>query len=176
MKSSALLAVVLTLALPWPGISQIVARQGTAAESPLQDFKSPMILDLPLQDFKQIPSGSGRDFKEVRKYYCDDLMVSQLFVTKKEESHRGKPSSWRLEIRGAVSVRPSHDRLATIRFDAVKGEEGVATAQVSQINAEEGKTQSFKVRLNLAPDEVDRLFAAGEPPLLRVTVTVQDNS
>jgi hypothetical protein len=176
MESSSLLAVVLILALPWPGTSQIVARQGTPAESALQEFKSPMVLDLPFQDFKQIASGSGKDFKEVRKYYCDDLVISQLLVTKKEESHRGKPSSWRLEIRGAVSVRPSHDRLATVRFDAVKGEERVATIQVSQINAEEGKTQAFSARLNLAPEDVDRLFATGEPPLLRVTVTVQDNS
>jgi hypothetical protein len=51
-----------------------------------------------------------------------------------------------------------------------------ATTQVSEINAEEGKTQSFKARLNLNPEDVDRLFGTGKPTLLRVTVTIQDNS
>jgi hypothetical protein len=176
MKSSALLAVVLILALSLPVTSQVVARQGTSAESSLQEFKSPMVLDLPIQDFQRIASGSGKDFKEVRKYYCDDLVISQLLVTKKEETHRDKPASWRLEIRGSVSVRPSHDRLATIRFDAVKGEERVATTQVVDLNAEEGKEQAFKAKLNLTPEDIDRLFAPGEPPLLRVTVSVEDNS
>ena len=180
MKSSvlslAVLTAVLTLAFPLPMASQVVARQGTVAEAPQQEFKSPMILDLPFKDFKELPFGTGKDFKEVRKYYCDDLAISQLLVTKKEESHRGKPSDWRLEIHGSVSVRPSYDRLATIRFDVVKGEESVATAQVSKLDVEEGRTLDFTTRLSLKPEDVERLFAAGEPALLRVTVTVQDNS
>jgi hypothetical protein len=100
MQSSALpfaiLTAVLTFAVPLPMTSQVVARQGTAGEAPQQEFKSPMILDLPFNDFKDVPFGTGKDFRAVQKFYCDDLAISQLLVTKKEESHRGKPSSWRL--------------------------------------------------------------------------------
>src|SRR5262245_32615470 len=101
--------------------AQVVARQGDPSESPLQEFKSPMILDLPLKDFQVLPFGSGKDFKEVRKYYCEDLVLSQLMVMKKDDSHRGKPPGVKMEIRGSASVRPSYDRMTTLRFDVVKG-------------------------------------------------------
>jgi hypothetical protein len=156
--------------------AQVVARQGSPAESPLQDFKSPMVLDLPLRDFKALPFGSGKDFKEVRKYYCEDLVLSQLMLVKKEDSHRGKPPGVRIEIRGAASVRPSYDRRTTLRFDVLKGEERLATTQVFHLSTEEGKTTPFRAELRLPSEELERLFAEGEPPLLRITVTVEDNS
>lgn len=155
--------------------AQVVARQGETQESPLQDFKSPMILDLPLKDLPVLPFNSGKDFKEVRKYYCDDVVLSQLVVVKKKDSRRGQPPGVRMEIRGTVSVRQSHDRLVTLRFDVVKGEERFATAQVSHVNAEEGETTPFTAGLRLAAEEIERLFAEGEPAVLRVTMAVADN-
>jgi hypothetical protein len=176
MKPLSLLVLILLLALPSLSTAQVVARQGTPAEPPPQEFKSPMVLDLPIKDFQVLASGNGKDFKEVRRYYCEDVTLSELLVTKKEESHRGKAPGMKLKIRGSVSVRPSHDRLATLRFDVLKNEERFATAQVSEINAEEGKTHGFSTSLELDAEALERLFAAGEPPLLRVTVTVQDNN
>ena len=85
-----------------------------------QEFKSPMVLDLPIKDFQVLATGNGKDFKEVRQYYCEDVMLSELVITKQEESHRGKAPGMKLKIRGSVSVRPSHDRLATLRFDVLK--------------------------------------------------------
>lgn len=156
--------------------AQVVARQGDPQESPLQEFKSPMILDLPLKDLPALPFNAGKDFKEVRKYYCDDVVLSQLVLGKKKDSHRGQKDGIRLEIRGALSVRLSYDRLVTLRFDVVKGEERFATAQVSHVNAEEGETAPFTVELRLTAEEVERLFAEGEPAVLRVTMAVVDNS
>jgi hypothetical protein len=176
MKPWYLLVLVSLLASPVLLTAQVVARQGTPAESPLEEFKSPMVLDLPIQDFKDLAPTTGRDFKEVRKYYCEDLVITQLLVTKREESKRGKPSVIKLDIRGSIAVRPSYDRLAILRFDVVKGERRFATAQVSQIDAEEGRTRTFATNLRLEAEDFDRLFAEGEPPLLRVTVTVQDNN
>ncbi|HEX9944131.1 MAG TPA: hypothetical protein VGG03_19130 [Thermoanaerobaculia bacterium] len=66
------LFVLLSLALCASLSAQVVARQGSPAESPLQEFKSPMVLDLPLADFPALAFGTGRDFKEVRKFYCED--------------------------------------------------------------------------------------------------------
>jgi hypothetical protein len=176
MKSPSLLVLCALLLSPALLEAQVVARQGSPAESPFQEFKSPMVLDLPLKNFKEMPVRTGKDFKEVRKYYCEDLVLSQLLVTKREETQRGKPPGLRLEIRGSVSVRPSYDRLATLRFDVVKGEEKLATSQIFDINAEEGQTHSFSTSLKIAAEDLDRLFADGEPPLLRITVTVQNNS
>lgn len=176
MKPSYLLVLISLLASPAFLTAQVVARQGTPAESPLEEFKSPMVLDLPIQDFKDLARNTGKDFKEVRKYYCDDLVITQLIVTKREESKRGKPPVIRLDIRGSIAVRPSYDRLAILRFDVVKSEKRFATAQVSQIDAEEGKTRTFATSLRLEAEDFDLLFAEGEPPLLRVTVTVQDNN
>ena len=155
--------------------AQVTARQGDPSESAAREFKSPMILDLPLKDFQRLTSGSGKDIKEVQKYYCDDLTISRLVITKKEESHRGKPSGLHLEIDGSLYVRPSYDRLVTLRFDAVKGEDRLATIQVSDISVGEGRTKGFKADLYVHPAALDRLFAEGMPALLRVVVTVQDN-
>ena len=176
MKPLYLLVLVPLLTSPVLSTAQVVARQGAPAEASPQDFQSPMVLDLPIKDFQYLAPGNGKDFMEVRKYYCEDLVLSQLVVTKQRGSHRGKPPGLKLGIRGSISVRPSYDRLATLRFDLVKGEKHFATAQIFRINAEEGKTQSFSTSLLLEAEELDRLFAEGEPAFLRVTVTVQDNS
>jgi hypothetical protein len=72
MKPLYLLVLISLLASPALLTAQVVARQGTPAESPLQEFKSPMVLDLPIKDFKDLPPDTGREFKEVRKYYCDE--------------------------------------------------------------------------------------------------------
>ena len=175
MKSLPLLVLIALLLSPARLTAQVVARQGSATNSPFQEFKSPMVLDLPLKNFREMPFGTGKDFKEVQKYYCEDLSISQLLVDKREDAQRGKPSGLRLNIHGAVSVRPSYDRLATLRFDVVKGEERFATNQVFNVNAEEGQTHSFTTSLKIAAEDLDRLFAEGEAPLLRITVTVQDN-
>jgi hypothetical protein len=131
-----------------------------------------MILDLPMKDFQRLAPGSGKTFKEVRKYFCDDLSISNLMVVRKGE---GEPSGLQLEIRGSVFVRPSYDRKATLRFDAVKGDERLATTQIADLRAPEEKTRTFKTTLIIDAADAARLFAAGQPPLLRITVTVQDD-
>jgi hypothetical protein len=151
-------------------------QKGDPADSPLQEFKSPMVLELPLKDFRALPKGAGRDFKEVRRFYCEDVVLSQLVVSPKRETRRGKPTVVRLEIRGALSVRPSFDRLATLRFDLINGEERFATTQVPRINAEEGRTHTFSASLSLEEEEYERFFTTGDNPRLQITVVVSDNS
>ena len=41
-----------------------------------------------------------RPVNELRKYYCDDLVISELLVSKKEESHHGKAAGIRLDMLG----------------------------------------------------------------------------
>ena len=156
--------------------AQVVARQGDPAESPLQEFKSPMVLELPLKDFRDLPEGTGRDFKEVRRFYCEDVVLSQLVVSPRKESRRGKSPLVRLDIRGTLSVRPSFDRLATLRFDLINGEERFSTIQVPRINAEEGKTRTFSTSMSLEEVEYERFFSTGDNPRFQITVAVSDNS
>ncbi len=175
MKPLCLLILIPLLAAPASLAAQVVARQGNPEASPFQEFKSPMVLDLPIQNFKNLASGNGRDFKEVRKYYCEDLVITQLIVTKRNDSHRGKPPGIKLDIRGSVAVRPSYDRTATLRFEIVKGSQHFATVLVPNIDAEEGQSRTFSTNLRLPAEDFDRLFTDSEAPLLRVTVTVQNN-
>lgn len=135
-----------------------------------------MVLELPLKDFRELPEGTGRDFKEVRRYYCEDVVLSQLVVSPRKEDRRGKTPLVRLDVRGSVSVRPSFDRLATLRFDLINGEERFSTTQVPRINAEEGKTRTFSTSLSLDEEEYERFFATGDNPRLQITVAVSDNS
>ncbi len=91
-------------------------------------------------------------------------MITQLIVTKQEESKRGKPSTIKLDIRGSIAVRPSYDRLAILRFDIVKGEKRFATTQISQIDTEEGRTRTFATSLRLEAEDFYNLFAESAPP------------
>jgi hypothetical protein len=174
MKPVALVLLAL-LIVPASSIGQVVARQGNDSDASIEEFKSPMILDLPFKDFRTIPPNTGKHFNELRKYYCDDLVISELLVSRGKDSRHNKAAGMILDMQGAVTVRPSYDRLATLRFDIVKGEERLASAQVAAIKAGEGKTRKFSTELNLNADQVARIFAAGPDPLLRVTVTVQSD-
>jgi hypothetical protein len=155
--------------------AQVTARQGDAAASPQQEFQSPMILDLPLHDLRSLPIGTGFTFKEVTKFYCEDVVLSQLVIAKNKD--RGKPPGLRLEIRGSVSVRPSYDRWTHLRFELLRGETQIASTVIFRLSTEEGLTTPFRTELKLDAEQVERLYAPGETPVsLRVTVTVADNS
>jgi hypothetical protein len=148
MKPGAWVFLILFVVVPVALCNQVVARQGDPSEAETQEFKSPMILDLPLKDFRTIPWNTGKHFNELHKYYCDDLVISEFLMSKKEDSRHGKAAGMRLDMQGAVTVRPSYDRLATLRFDVIKGEERLAATQVG-IKAGEGKTRQFSTELTL---------------------------
>ncbi len=164
MKPSYLLVLVSLLASPVLLTAQVVARQGTSADSPLEEFKLPMVLDLPIQDFKDLAPATGKDFKEVRKYYCEDLVLTQLLVTKREGSKRSKPSVIKLDP-GIPCGAALLCRLAILRFDVVKGEEPLPQPSVSdQSGGRPAPLRQVCDRRprNSPPREV-------EPPLLRGT-------
>lgn len=167
-----LVLALLAFTAPLPG--QVVARQGDPAAVTSEEFRSPMILELPLKDFQLLPYGTGRDFKEVRRYYCEDTTISQFIVTKQHGARRSGHTI--LQIKGSLSVRPSFDRLATLRFDIMNGNRRLASTQVANINAEEGKTRSFSAKVDLALEEYAILFSPPETAQLRITLTLKDNS
>jgi hypothetical protein len=168
-------AWVLAPAMPSSLEAQVTARQGDPAASPQQEFRSPMILDLPLYDLRSLPNGTGFTFKEVTKFYCEDVVLSQLVVAKNKD--RGRPPGLRLEIRGMASVRRSYDRWTQLRFELLRGEERIAFVSMPRLSTEEGQTTPFHTEIMLTAQQAERLFSPGESvPNLRVTVTVVDNS
>lgn len=155
--------------------AQVNARQGDPSTSPLQQFQSPMVLDLPLPDLGQLSLGKGFTFREVPKFYCEDVVVSQLVMTKLK--NREKPGGFSLEFRGFVSVRASYDRWTTLRFDLLRGQKRIATMGIPRMDTEESRTTPFVKDLKLDASQVERLFAPEDSkPSLRVTVTVENNS
>jgi len=180
LKGSRLVSgLILTfcLAIPSALLGQVIARQGEVKDSPLHEFTSPMILEMPIKDLPVIAYNGGQDLsKQVQEYYCDGLVISKLLLTKKKDAHRGEAPGLRLEFRGSVTVRPSHDRLATIRFEVINGIDVVASTEAARLNAEEGKATSFSAKMRLSAEDVKRVMGEGKSPSLRLTVAVADNN
>lgn len=169
-----LLILLLALAsCAYPLSGQVVARQGEQPVSDVQEFDSPMVLELPLKDFEQLPYGNGFNFKEVRRFYCDDVSISTLVLSKSRGPKRRRATMF--DLKGSLSVRPSHDRLATLQFDLINGETRFGSWKLDHINAEEGKVKMFNISLLLEGDDYARLFTPRESARLRVTMTVLDN-
>jgi hypothetical protein len=171
MRGASILLLVLAFCAS-PVNGQVVARQGEQPVSELQEFDSPMILELPLKNFEQQPYGTGRDFN-VRRFYCDDVSISTLVVHKNRGPKKRRATVF--EVKGSLSVRPSHDRLAALRFDLINGEAHFGTWKLDRINAEEGKVKKFNISLLLEEGDYSRLFTPSELARLRITMTVVDN-
>lgn len=169
-RGTSLLIVLLAFSAS-SALPQVAARQGEASKQNSTEFKSPMILEASLKDFGQLPMETGRDFREFQQFYCDDLNISRLLISKKP----GKRGGVILAIVGSVKVRPSYDRLATLVFEFLNGEQKVALARIPGINAEEGKIRTFSTKLPLDAEQYRALTDPAETALLRVTVNVVDN-
>lgn len=172
MKTLAL-ALLIASVLAVPSTAQVVARQGTTSQNQPEEFTSPMVLELPLKDLVNLSFDTGRDFKEVSRFYCDDTSIKRLLLTKKRGSRKSGATVF--DLKGSIGVRPSHDRLAALRFDLVNGEKSFGSSRIAGINAEEGKVRVFNSEISLSPQVYEALFSPPESALLRVTLTVVDN-
>lgn len=169
--TSILLAVLLAVASP--AAPDVVARQGTNVD-PRQDrqrFESPMIVELPWSSIAQLPDGGSHGYAEFLRYWCEDARLVGVRATR---YRRGRKED-RIEFNGAIQVEESYDRLARIEVTAVVGERVLARADHARIDAEEEKVTPFRVRLDLTPEALAQLDAAGEEARLVVRLALLDN-
>ncbi len=153
-------------------LAQVVARQGPAVT---HEFHSPMVLEVPLPNVTRYPIGALKALgSDIPNYRCDDVSLASLTIEVKKRSQR-KGNSLVLEVAGGVQVPSSHDRLVDLTFIARKGDTVIGRASVVNLDAEEGRTTSFRTDITLDEVQLREAFAAEPYPILEMTVAVRDN-
>jgi hypothetical protein len=151
--------------------AQVTARQGEAAKEVVTEFESPMVLDVPLKGYDSVPSGASKMLGGFRNFVCEDTSLVGLKVVK-----RVRKSRVTLEIAGMVGVRESMDRIVSLRFDLARGERILASAVSKPLDAEEEKVTPFAAKLSVSEQDFVDAFEGEDVPLLRITMSVRDNS
>jgi hypothetical protein len=156
------------------GLAQVTARQGAPAAT---EFRSPMVLEVPLPDMSHLSPGTGKAFnRDIENYRCEGISLHSLTVRVKDRPRKSDTGTVTLEINGAVSIPPSNDRLVDIRFVAKKAEAILGTTSVTKLDAEEDRTTKFRATLRLDQARLIDAFSSDPHPSLEVTVTVSNNS
>jgi hypothetical protein len=150
---------------------QINARQGTDLDTP-NEFKSPMVLDLPFPDPAKLQFDIRHAYAGTQRLFCDDVSVQTFNLTAFRTRKRAKAIV--LQVDGTLFVRSSHDRRVDLEF--IIHAEGVVIARtkLSNIDAEEKKVGVFKKSLAVEKEKLAQAAATGDV-LLRVIVTVRDD-
>ena len=152
--------------------AQVVAKQGErAAGENSSAYHSPMILELPVAGLLRLAEDSGKEIRGTGEFICDDAALSRLLIVKRKPKRGGGAN---FELQGAVTVRPSWDRLVKLRFELMVGAD-LAAAEVQDLEAEEGRISPFTSRLPLDAKALERLTRDEESALLRLTMSVEDD-
>ena len=147
--------------------AQVVAKGGEVIE-----MHSPMVVNVPFKEITFFGKTYWK-FPELRKYVCDGVDMESLQVKigkmPEIESHKlGK-----LVVDGTLYVRPSHDRTVDLQFDLLHGEEIIANAFKKGIDAEEGDTIGFSIKIPIKPEKLQTLISDRSNSSMRITMTVR---
>jgi hypothetical protein len=177
MQRTAQIVVVLALvAASARAETQVTARQGTSPVPQEVHFASPMILDLPFPNVTTIEPGSALRLPEVYRYICDKhVLLRGLTVTKQYKGPR-KARSLELLISGQVFVAESYDRKVNIAFRLLSLDTEIAKQTLRNLKAEEERATLFRIVIPVDEQKLLSAYAAEEPPVLQLTVTVRDDS
>ena len=155
---------------------QVTARQGTAPVPKEVHFASPMILDLTFPNIASIESGAEVRLPEVYRYICDShVLLRGLTVAKQYKGFR-KARSLELRFSGQVFVAESYDRRVDIALRLLSLNTEIATQKLRNLKAEERRATLFEIGVPVDEQKLLSAYAAEEPPILQLTVTVRDDS
>ncbi len=154
---------LLATALAPAAEAQVVARQGTpepVKEKKVEEFESPMILDLSLTEALSRPSEEFY-FRGLGGYLCEGIGFGQLTF----QSNQGN-----LLVKSVLKSekRPKPFQL---RFEILADSEILATKAVDAIQLEENRAKALETKIRLTPEQLD-LFTKTAAPLLRITLTI----
>lgn len=172
-RTTGLIFLLVSSLLAIPLQAQVTARQGSAAEE-MQEFESPMLLDLELPNLALLSVGESHTFSGLRRFVCDDASVPRLLIKKPKQKKRGDKVEFHIE--GTVYVRESHDRFVYLEFRIVQDDQPQAIARVSKLEVEEAEAKSFHTRLLIDREQLEHLFSADAEPKLTILVSVRDNT
>ena len=175
MKSVSFLAIVAfasTLTFPGRSSAQVVAKQGVPD---IRDFRSPMILELPLPNLANLPIGAIKSLgPQLQGYSCEGVSVPLLVLKVSQRKPRTNPTLT-IDISGAVRVPPSRDRFVDLAFVILKDGKAMATARIQRLDAEEDRPTTFDSSVHLNEGDLKTAFTSDPPPRLQLTVSVADN-
>lgn len=153
---------------------QVPERQVPLAERAQVRMASPMVLEIALGAIDSIPEGYAWSTREVGAYVCEGVTVKRV-----EVARRMRRGSVELEITLALhGSRYLHQAAAEVEL--LSGGETVASGRLKEVavgrsiglqDPDEGREKSLT--LTLERGQFEALFAGGERPSLRVTVTVR---
>ena len=150
--------------------AQVVAKQGT---STVTDFRSPMILEIPLPNLVGQPVGATSSLGPLLAgYSCDGVSIHALLV---RLARRKDGDALEIQVSGSVKVPSSIDRLVNIDFVIVSDAKTLGAATVKRLDAEEDRTTYFKTRMLLSEEKLREAFDLTPTPILQLTVTVVEN-
>ena len=161
------LSALAMIAMAAAALAQVVGRQGPALT---QEFHSPMILEVPLPNVTRYPIGARTSLgADIPNYTCDAVSLPGLAIEVKKRSQRNG-NRIVLEIAGGAHVPPSHDRLVDVTFIVKRGDNVMGKASVTNIDAEEDRTTSFRTALTLDEVQLRNAFTVEPYPTLEMTV------
>ena len=151
--------------------AQVVAKQGEREPGKNSQYHSPMILEFPVAGLVKLRDQNGKEIRGTGDFVCDDASLSRLLIVKMKPKKAG---GTRFELQGAVTVRPSWDRVVNLRFELMDGADRLATVEID-VEAEEGQTARFTDLMVLDAAASERLARVDESALLRLTMWVKDD-
>jgi hypothetical protein len=166
---SKLIAVVGLLLFAVPSFAQITARHEESSE--VQQFDSPMLLDLPfpIQNPELWKKGGTKTFsKDLTRFVCENVSFTSITV----QFDKAKNGTVPLNVTAYLKNRPGHDKLVQLRFQVFR--DGVAISpgeRVLNVDAEEGR--AVKVSFRLAVKE-EQLRKEGPDPVLNIRLEAKD--
>ena len=153
--------------------AQVIARQGSASADDVVQFRSPMILELPISNL--VTLSKAEPIAGARKYRCDGVYFSTLQIEKRRTS-RDNAHNITFAVSGTIFVPESNDRFANVTVRLKKGDTSLAAGGRFNIDAEEVKVTPFVVLFDVPKADLADSYATQPAPVLEVTLAVRENS
>lgn len=164
---------ILSLCLGSPVPAQVTVRQGGPTP---KVFRSPMIIELPVSILMSMREYSKLEFSrplhldDLAGYECDNVVIVQGSGRVLSPNKKGSAG---LEVTLVFKAKAGMDKLVGVAAEVLVADTSLAKASLDRIDVEEGRTTTKQVvpmlRIPVAklPD--------GTEPILRLTITVDDN-
>lgn len=155
-------------------MSQVTAKSEAPPEDLGKEFRSPMVLSLPVPAVLNVKRPEAEDriyqiaLQGLQGYECDGVVLKS--VTGKAKT-RGMSGNSDLEIVITMTVQPGIDKLVNVRAELLVNDQAISADYLHPIDAEERKKATAKLALPFR----NNTLQDGVAPVLRLTITVADN-
>jgi len=153
-----------------PATAQTTAIQGLTDPDGSGDvrlFKSPMILEIPLEPFDDLLQKKWVTMDDMPGYQCEGVSLQQVRV----RATRQRNGSLGLRVKTDTYTIPGRDKWADLLFELVMDGEVIASDLIQNVDAEEKTRRHVSRYLEVPSSEL----VGQEKPVLKITVTVTED-